>query len=241
MDIIRIEKKNLVDEVYKQIREIILSGKWKEGDHMASENSLCAEFNVSRVVVREALQRLRAEHLIVTHQGIGSFVSNPQNFVPNDFEKLPNSGDLLELTEQDFNNMVEFRRCMEYPAIRLAAEKAGREDFERLQQAVDRMESNIGKVEAYTEADYEFHYAIVQAAHNPLLCTAMNSCRESIIRCFYEMNKLPDCHEWGVGMHRAILDHLIKKNAKGAVLSLEKHNKYNYARLSSFFKERENS
>ena len=232
----KIEKKNLVDEVYKQIRSIILSGKWKEGDRIASESSLCSEFDVSRVVVREALQRLRAEHLIVTYQGVGSFVSNPQNFIPDITGDMADNDDKIQLSEQDFKNMIEFRRCLEYSAIKLAAERATEEDFERMQHTLNQMKRGVGDVDAYTEADYEFHYAIMLATHNPMFCTAMNSCRESMIRCFREMNKLPDCHEWGIQMHTVIRDYLIKKDAKGAVASLEKHNDYNHARLSAFFK-----
>ena len=32
MEIVKIEKKNLVSEVHRQIREMILSGSWSEGD-----------------------------------------------------------------------------------------------------------------------------------------------------------------------------------------------------------------
>ena len=38
MEIKKVEKKNYVDEVYKQIQMMIFSGKWKEGERLASEN-----------------------------------------------------------------------------------------------------------------------------------------------------------------------------------------------------------
>lgn len=54
------------------------------GDKLASEAELCSEFNVSRTVVRQALQELEHEGLIVRRKGVGSFVAEPkvtQSFV----------------------------------------------------------------------------------------------------------------------------------------------------------------
>lgn len=59
MGIVKVEKINLVDEVYKQIRQQITSGNWKEGEKIASENQLTESFAVSRVVIREQSKELR--------------------------------------------------------------------------------------------------------------------------------------------------------------------------------------
>ena len=64
MSIFPIQKTNLVDAVYHQICEQIKSGQWKEGEKIASEHKLCELCNVSRVVVREALQRLRSQGIV---------------------------------------------------------------------------------------------------------------------------------------------------------------------------------
>ena len=44
MDIVRIEKVNLVDAVYTQLRELLVSGRWPEGTKIPSENELCRDF-----------------------------------------------------------------------------------------------------------------------------------------------------------------------------------------------------
>ena len=82
MEVVKIEKVNLVEAVYQQLREMILSGKVSEGTKLESENKLAESFSVSRVVIREALQKLRGEKLIVTRQGVGTYVANPSNFAP---------------------------------------------------------------------------------------------------------------------------------------------------------------
>jgi GntR family transcriptional repressor for pyruvate dehydrogenase complex len=235
MEIKKVEKKNYVDEVYKQIQMMIFSGKWKEGERLASENQLGEEFSVSRVVIREALQRLRAEKLIVTRQGVGSFVSNPYNFMAIDNYGVKKNDSTIYLTEAGFKHFLEFRRCFEYPAIKLAVIRATEENFQQMQDSVDKLKQYIGNIDDYTVADYMFHYALVCSSHNPYLIGAMTCCREMICNTFYEMNKLPDCHQWGVEMHEQILDCLRQRDAQAAILLLKEKNNYNYARLSEFF------
>lgn len=233
MEIRKVEKKNLVDEVYKQIKMMIVSGKWKEGTRLGAENELGKEFSVSRVVIREALQRLRIEKLIVTRQGLGSFVSNPYNFIPTNYHDL--DGSKINLNERDFNDFLEFRRCFEYPSIKLFVIRATEEDLQQIQDSVIKMEQSNGNISDYTDADYMFHYAIVSGTHNPYLIRAMSCCQDIIWHALYEMNKLPDCHPWGVEMHSKILDCLRQRDAKAAIALLNEKTNYNYARLSHFF------
>ncbi|MER7397610.1 GntR family transcriptional regulator [Streptomyces sp. NPDC000151] len=63
------------------IRARIASGEYPR-HHLLSEVRLEAEFGVARVTVRKVTAALRAEGLIVTTPGMGSFVSKklPENF-----------------------------------------------------------------------------------------------------------------------------------------------------------------
>jgi len=58
------------------LRSDILSGKWKPGAKLPSENELSGNFAVSRQTVRVALSQLHASGLIEKIQGKGTFVSN---------------------------------------------------------------------------------------------------------------------------------------------------------------------
>ena len=57
------------------LRNRILNGRFAAGDRIPSEAELVKEFGVSRMTVRQALDRLANEHLIVRQQGIGTMVS----------------------------------------------------------------------------------------------------------------------------------------------------------------------
>ncbi|EGD53684.1 GntR family transcriptional regulator [Gordonia neofelifaecis] len=48
------------------------------GDRLPTEDELIAEYGVSRITVRRALQNLVARELVVTRRGVGSFVATPR-------------------------------------------------------------------------------------------------------------------------------------------------------------------
>jgi len=57
------------------IKHEILSGKFKGGDKLLSENELKKEYNVSSTTVRKCIDILRHYGLITREQGVGTFVS----------------------------------------------------------------------------------------------------------------------------------------------------------------------
>lgn len=233
MSIVQIKKTNLVDEVYYQMLEQIRSGQWKEGEKITSEAKLCELFNVSRVVIREALQRLRMQGLIVTRHGMGSFVSNPHNFMIN--QALPTSAAQPKLSEEDFLSFLEFRKCIEFRAIELSATQATTEDYARISSSLQKMKASVGEPEAYNQADFAFHSAIVDSAHNVFFTQAMKGCQNMIFSCLQQMNQINDSQAWGIEMHRELMEHIIAKDAKSAIRIMKKNNDYNIARLGTFF------
>lgn len=66
MPIKQIVKKNISTEVFEQIKHNIVSGEWKPGEKILSENELGNLFGVSRVSIRAALQKLCVLGLLTT-------------------------------------------------------------------------------------------------------------------------------------------------------------------------------
>jgi GntR family transcriptional regulator len=58
------------------LREQILSGELAPGTRLAGESPLARELAVSRPTIRGALLQLQREGLVVTRQGVGSFVAS---------------------------------------------------------------------------------------------------------------------------------------------------------------------
>lgn len=231
MDIVRIEKVNLVDAVYTQLRDLLVSGKWPEGTKIPSENELCKDFSVSRVVIREALQKLRGERLIVTRQGVGTYAANPSNFAQTDQE--------IVLSEQMYRDFLNFREAVEISAVKLTRKAATEEDYLRMEQCLEAMQAAYDTVEQYNLADYNFHLSVVMASHNEMLVRAMTANQNVIVGVFTAMNAVPDARDFGVSSHQQIVQNLREKKIKQVIDDYAEVGRYNLARLHRFFRETE--
>jgi len=65
-------------QIKEYLRQQIAQGHLLPGTLLPSEADLCATFDVSRIVVRRALQELEYEGLIYRRRGKGSFVAEPK-------------------------------------------------------------------------------------------------------------------------------------------------------------------
>ncbi len=70
----KVSKSKLSDEVYDQLKKMILSGKFKKGQRLVEEQ-LAHRLNVSRNPVQIALLRMRKEKLVVWKYKKGTFVA----------------------------------------------------------------------------------------------------------------------------------------------------------------------
>jgi len=70
----RVKRAKLSDEVYDQLKKMILTGKFKKGQRLVEEK-LANRLNVSRNPIQIALLRLRKEKLCVWKYKKGTFVT----------------------------------------------------------------------------------------------------------------------------------------------------------------------
>jgi GntR family transcriptional regulator len=70
-------KSPLYQQLYQLLRRKIVSGQWHPGDLLPSEAELREQYDVSRATVRQALDELVSDGLILRRQGKGTFVAPP--------------------------------------------------------------------------------------------------------------------------------------------------------------------
>lgn len=68
----------LYEQIAERLRERIVSGQLPAGERLAPEHELAREFGASRITIRGALEVLKREGLVITRQGLGSFVRPPR-------------------------------------------------------------------------------------------------------------------------------------------------------------------
>ncbi len=70
----KVKRAKLSEEVYEQLKKMILSGKFKKGQRLVEEK-LAHRLNVSRNPVQIALLRLRKEKMLIWKYKKGTFVA----------------------------------------------------------------------------------------------------------------------------------------------------------------------
>ena len=157
----------LYEAVSVQIFNRIADGRYATGDKLPTEAELANEFQVSRVTVRLALEKLRRQRLVVSVQGSGNYVGG----VP-DFEALTSG--LGEATRDDLQSL---RVALETEAAALAAENRTADHVGRLQELLVEHEGlDVPELESIVKlrlVDLEFHETIRLAAANPILIAAL--------------------------------------------------------------------
>jgi len=141
--------RGLREQIVARLRSEILSGRLGEGTPLR-EMELARRFGVSRGPIREALQELVHEGLLVAepHRGVRVAARAP------DFIR-----DLV----------VPIRRTVETFALRLFFDQITEEDFRRWEEILERLRDACQKQDypAIAELDIALHRSIVERAGQP--------------------------------------------------------------------------
>lgn len=166
------QRKNLADVVFDKLHRAIKSGAYAADERLPAEHDLAAEFEVSRPVIRDALRKLRAQRLIYSRQGSGSFVRQLGMREPLGFGHLENIADL--------RRCYEFRLVLEPAAAAMAAERWVPENLNPVETALELMRAATERHRHREDADFEFHHSISVASGNDYFSTAMDALKDHI-------------------------------------------------------------
>lgn len=158
---------SLAQAVVAGVKSRILDGSLAPGSKLPSEAQLSEEYAVSRTVVREAVTRLRAEGMVETFQGSGSFVlamPDPTSFTV-EASAIRTHADVLA--------MIDFRLGIESEAAYLAAMHRTSDGADEVRAALAAF-STAGSEEA-VEADFAFHRAVAAASGNRFYLELLDS------------------------------------------------------------------
>jgi GntR family transcriptional repressor for pyruvate dehydrogenase complex len=167
-----IERPRLSDTIYSQLLDEIVAGRFLAGTRLPPETQLAQRFSVSRPVVREALQRLQTDGVVIARQGSGNYVQrNPSQRVA----ELTSQLSLHEVLQG-----LELRLALEELSARLAARHRSEEQLRAIEQAGDALAAVFGQGIAAKEADYAFHRAIAVGSGNALLVATLDQLSDKV-------------------------------------------------------------
>lgn len=164
----RTARRRLADGAYAHLLHRIVTGDHAEGEPLPSEAELGRLFAVSRPVVREALDRLRAGGLVESRQGLGTFVRQRR------VEAAPDAAVVDQ--RRLFLSNLEFRDSVEPRAAALAAERRTAAQLDAAGFALARYErAVVVGGSAGEHLDFAFHLAVAEASNNDRFVEAIRT------------------------------------------------------------------
>jgi GntR family transcriptional repressor for pyruvate dehydrogenase complex len=208
----KIEKQNVGDMVFEQLKDSIMSGEWKPGEKMPSENELVGILGVSRISVRSALQRLSGLGLIESRRGEGTFV---RKFYSTDGLKavIP----VIAMSAHDRQSLFEFRRIIEVEAAALAAERAD----DKILTGMDEANRGMESPETAAAADLAFHNMVAKASCNPFIISVSEILRDYYFALFKDNATVPNTN--GLEEHEQLMDAFRAKDPDRAREIMREH------------------
>ncbi|MHC5653771.1 FadR/GntR family transcriptional regulator [Stappia sp.] len=227
----------LADKVYENLFHAIVTGMIAAGTKLPSENVLAGEFDVSRPVLREALDKLRADGLVFSVRGSGNFVKNAVSSTPVEASAGDEDRDALERIG-DLLNGIELRLLVEPQAAYFAAQRRGPADIERMNTALERYDEALDKNSILHAHDYAFHEAVAMASCNPRIVATLKSLEYDVSRSVNLMRFLtrfpPLVRAAAVRVeHREIFEHIEAGAATKAKRAMRNHIEHARSRMLS--------
>ncbi len=212
---------SLTDSVYDAILSGVVDGRFPVGSRLPSELDLCENHSASRPVIREVLARLRAQGIVESRKGSGSYV-------------LRRTGATVQMPE-DVASMAEIEACYDF-RISLEGECAYFAAQNRTQADVEAMKATFaGFCHALTENkrggindDFQFHLAIAEATHNAFFVSAFLTIKSRVHMAIDISRQLTATplnvrRRTLVNEHRSVLDAIVAGNAAKARREMRRH------------------
>jgi DNA-binding GntR family transcriptional regulator len=199
-----VERLSLKQQAYHAIKHKIVSLELQPGA-VIDESALIAELKVGRTPIREALQRLALEKLVVIIPRRGMFVS--------------------EIGITDLNRLFEVRVVLESLAARLAAQRGRKEHWQRMEAALAQVsdEQQLNDNETLIAIDEVCHEIMYEAADNPFLHDILSTNYALSLRLwYYSLGRIGRMHTT-VQEHRQILEALRAGDSIRAAHLLQEH------------------
>ncbi|MFH0795517.1 MAG: GntR family transcriptional regulator [Candidatus Omnitrophota bacterium] len=199
----KINRPNLSDEVYHALARRIIKQRLRAGTRLV-ENEMAEDFGISRIPIREALNRLAQDGLI---------------------ELTPRKGARVkQLKIQDVEEVYDLRRILESFAIEKAATSIKKEELSQIKRLLKKSEGPSKKrLEYFLDSDLRLHSLFINCCNNGRLIKILKNLHNfinsfRILDAQYE-ERIRQAHQ----EHKDIVKALVEKDARRAKSLIEEH------------------
>ena len=192
----------LYEEVAEQLRQRIFRRELEPGSWI-DEVKLAHEYGISRTPMREALKVLAAEGLVTMKVRRGAYVT--------------------EVSETDLADVYHLLSLLESDAAGVVAQKASDEQVKELQQLHKELEAAQNNRDKFFAINERFHMRLLEVAGNRWRDQVVADLRK--VMKLNRHNSLLKAGRVKESMleHRAIMESIAKRDAKGATRRMQEH------------------
>ena len=200
-----IPRQSLAAAVVERLRERILSGELQEGEQLRQE-AIAAEFDISRIPVREALSHLAGEGLVKIVENRGAVVA--------------------ALSPDEIMQLFETRAVLEKYMLQQAIPHITDEDFRKAEDILARYEKSLehdSEVKSWGRWNWSFHSALYAPANRSVMLSFLNTLNMQCDR-YTRLHLIVtrDLHSAGKA-HRELLEVCRTRDPEAAAYAVWRH------------------
>jgi len=210
-------RKSLVENVYNELGQSILEMQGGGEQWLPTTAELSQEYNVSRTVMRETIQRLESQGLVESRHGKGVLVVNRLHrpVMKSLSMLLPDEADLLW-------QAMSVRFLLEVEIARLVALKMTETGLASMREAQARLLTPDATRDFWIQADTDFHKVLAKYCGNDVLKLML----DSIVGLGRESGKLTISHTGIERAHRGherIITAVERRDSEAAAQAMREH------------------
>ena len=208
---------NAVDTVYDFILEKIQTGEWQTDMRILTELKLAEALGVSRVAVRDAIQKLTGMGVLRKLQGSGTYVEKM------DVGSLMNAlKPIVAISDTELLEIMEFRSYFEPGNVRQFLRNCSEENLNALERNYEMMQMNKDDPVVFHQIDHEFHNMIAKGTQNSFVIR--------ISDFYFDIIKMQQRHisvrlgpDIALEDHSLIIRYLKERQGDLAAMHMERH------------------
>ena len=201
-----INQAKISEQVYDYLRDEIVAGQLVPGERLNLEE-MAERLKISKMPIKEAIERLAGEGLLEVQARRGTFVSRL---------------DPVEMAE-----IFEVRCALEVLAGELAVRRIQDADLEKLNQLIEEMGQSTGQtnVGRHLELNFQFHGLLVELSHNRKLIEMYHRLRThiQIAAIHYRSESWVERVAQEQREHRAIVQALATRDTEQVSRAIREH------------------
>lgn len=200
----KLNRLSLPEALAESLRERILNGEFKEGEALVQE-TIAAEYEVSRMPVREALRQLEASGLVVTRMHKGAFV----NTIPLD----------------QISELFELRALLECEIFTHAIPRMKTAHISDAKGVLSQLEDayHHNDIKLWGKLNWEFHRTLYVPAERVQTLQVIQGINVQTDRYIRLQLLLTEALEEAERDHKELLQLAIKGDVEGGVNKLRTH------------------